>query len=124
MEIVAHICVEVLVIVPAVVSGLYRCIIIQYKFTYVLCGALHPAGYLTLGFRCGEVFSFEHLLSCPALGIDLRPQISALKEAQAWDKFAFLVIGRFQIFIHCHRGGQCERDEEILFETLNELCLV
>jgi hypothetical protein len=69
--------------------------------------------------RCGDGFSFENFLSFPSLGIDLRPQIFALKEAQAWD----LVIGRFQVFIHCYRGGHCERDEEALFEALNELYL-
>jgi hypothetical protein len=44
--------------------------------------------------------------------------------SRLWDKFAFVILGRFQVFIHLHRGGHCERDEVDLFETLNELCLV
>jgi hypothetical protein len=93
-------------------------------FLLAITGSLAQSYLRTRKCHCCDVsFSFEHFLSCTALGDDLRPNMILLRENQAWDKFAYAIISRFQVFLHLHRGGHCERDELDLFESLNELCL-
>jgi hypothetical protein len=69
---------------------------------------------------CGDNFSFEHLLSCSTLGVDLREQLRLACEVQDWKAFVSIVVGRFQVFVYLHRGGLIEPDESDLFEALNE----
>jgi hypothetical protein len=59
-------------------------------------------------------------LNCTALGVDLEPSIRDAANKEDWEKFVLIVLGRFQVFIHLHRGGQCEQDECDLFTALNE----
>jgi hypothetical protein len=69
---------------------------------------------------CGLQFTFQHFLNCTALGADLEPLIRDAASKEDWEKFVLIVLGRFQVFIHLHRGGQCEQDECDLFAALNE----
>jgi hypothetical protein len=69
---------------------------------------------------CGTQFTFRHFLSCAALGADLEPVMREAVNREDWRKVAVLVLSRFQVFIHLHRGGQCEQEETDLFAALNE----
>jgi hypothetical protein len=75
-------------------------------------------------YECGVLFLFELVLSCPALGDDLTPPLvrgERAVSAEDWKGFTLLIFGRFQVFIHLHKGGECDADECELFEALNEL---
>jgi hypothetical protein len=39
---------------------------------------------------------------------------------EEWKEFTMLVLGRFQTFIHFHRGGHPDIDEADLFSALND----
>jgi hypothetical protein len=69
---------------------------------------------------CGVSFDFAHFLSCPFLGEDLRPRLMDSGAREEWKEFAMLVLGRFQTFIHFHRGGHSDVDEADLFSALND----
>jgi hypothetical protein len=72
-------------------------------------------------YHCGVQFSFDHFLSCPALGDDRRPYIKAAIEKEDWKVFVSLILGQFMVFFHFFRGGKCEQDMIDLFEALNDV---
>ncbi len=71
--------------------------------------------------HCGVHFSFEHLMSCPFLGDDRRPLLKAAVEREDWRGFAVIILGRFEVFFHFFRGGNCDQDVSELFEALNTM---
>jgi hypothetical protein len=64
-------------------------------------------------------FDFEHYLSCVHLGVDLRPALEAEVAREDWQALVALIISRFRVFIHLFRHGQCDNDEEALFELID-----
>jgi hypothetical protein len=73
-------------------------------------------------YRCVVNFSFEHFLSCPELGgEDCRPHLRAVVEKEDWKVFVSVILGRFEVFFHFFRGGECDQDMIELFEALNEV---
>jgi hypothetical protein len=72
---------------------------------------------------CGVNFTFEHFASCSALGQDLLPLLSLARESEDWEQFILLIVSRFQVFLHFHRGGICDQDETDLFTALDDMCV-
>jgi hypothetical protein len=68
---------------------------------------------------CGEICSFEHFISCPAMGDALGPLMAEYVAAGEWKLFVDLLLGRFEVFIHLIRGGQLLAEESELFDALH-----
>jgi hypothetical protein len=60
-------------------------------------------------------------MSCPFLGDDRRPLLKAAVEREDWRGFAVIILGRFEVFFHFFRGGNCDQDVSELFEALNTM---
>jgi hypothetical protein len=70
--------------------------------------------------QCGVRFSFEHYLSCPALGPELLSSLETYVATDDFDRFSVVILSRFQVFLHCFRGGQVSKDEDELFTSLDD----
>ncbi len=68
---------------------------------------------------CQCRFDFEHFISCSALGEELFSVLQERVVAEDWKGVADLVISRFRVFIHLYRQGQCDGDENELFDSLD-----
>jgi hypothetical protein len=64
-------------------------------------------------------FDFKHFLCCEFLGDDVRPALVAEAAREDWKSLTALIISRFRAFIHLFRHGQCDIDEEELFERID-----
>jgi hypothetical protein len=69
---------------------------------------------------CGLKFDFQHFLSCSGYGPDLTSLLISAVSCEDWQKAAFLIIGRFQVFVHAFRAGELTTDESELFDALND----
>ncbi len=69
---------------------------------------------------CVVKFDFLHFLSCPSLGIDLRPVVAAEAANEDWKAFVKVILTRFRVFLHLFRHGQCDISEDELFDCLDE----
>jgi hypothetical protein len=67
---------------------------------------------------CGERFDFEHFLSCRHLGVALEHRLAYLVMCEEWREAAFLLLSRFQVFIHAARAGEVTSEENELFDLL------
>jgi hypothetical protein len=70
---------------------------------------------------CGTSFSFEHFISCPSLGDDLRLALETCADNEDWRGFVLIILTRFQVFLHLHRNGVLDQDEVDLFSAVNEV---
>jgi hypothetical protein len=70
--------------------------------------------------QCGVRFDFDHYLCCPALGPELMASLSSYVAVKEFDKFSVAILSRFQVFLHCFRGGQTNKDEDELFAFLDD----
>jgi hypothetical protein len=68
---------------------------------------------------CHVKFDFIHFLSCPSLGEELIPVMFDLAKEACWDEVAALLLSRFRTLIHFFRSGQCNDDENDLFDSLD-----
>jgi hypothetical protein len=71
-------------------------------------------------FACGSKSDFEHLLTCQALGANLVSLLRLHVLNEDWKSAAYLVISRFQVFVHGFRAGEILSEEAELFEFLND----
>ncbi len=72
---------------------------------------------------CGDTssYSFQHFLSCEALGSCLVQPLSVFISEEDWRGAATLLLSRFQTFVHATRDGVLTDDEVELFSLLNEV---
>jgi hypothetical protein len=64
-------------------------------------------------------FDFEHFVNCAFLGDDLSPALMAAVADEDWKGLTALIISRFRVFLHLFRHGQCDIEEEDLFERID-----
>jgi hypothetical protein len=70
--------------------------------------------------QCGVPFTFVHFLDCPALGSDVYLTLRGFVEREDFERFVICLLSRFQVFIHFFRGGQLSRDEDDMFDLLDD----